>query len=639
MLASHEKCTGCSACEQSCPVNAITMTTDVEGFLYPVISEKDCISCGICDRTCPITNDKVPMRTFDSLGFAGTLKDKKELQNSTSGGAFYALAKRVIQEGGIVYGAVMDNELHVVHRPATTMEELSSLRKSKYIQSDLGDTFSKIKKNLETGVFVLFSGTPCQCSGLYSYLQKEHANLLMVEVFCAQITSELPYRRYLQYLEAKKHAAVCHVEFREKSGQTEEAKHNLGIISGGWKAPYMHILYDNKEQESIPWMKDRWTIAYSESLLMRPSCAQCKFKQCSGFTCADISIGDFWGVENNAPELFHPAGVSAVLVYSEKGMSWMGKIKNEMMLQAIDKENIMRGNPHVLQSRKANPKRNDFFSALAQTSDDFETLLARFLGIKKYKNKHNLKIGVLGGFNLRKSVIDFCGSYDGTMTFHISNLSLISLMSDEITIPSNMELPKNLIRADMVKLDFEKALFKKEPEKRLLDIDYLVIDFLEERFDIIQYADSYLTYSDAMSDASFNAELLISREDSALESLWESACLEFVSYLTKYHSNQQVILVKSYLSIRYEDDNGKLVEFSKKEFPHSITRLNKILDKYYDFFLKHYPVKHVITIDNSLLYCENHHKHGVLPSHSNTASCWDVTKKISEIIDERETKL
>lgn len=191
---------------------------------------------------------------------------------------------------------------------------------------------------------------------------------------------------------------------------------------------------------------------------------------------------------------------------------------------------------------------------------------------------------------------------------------------------------------DMVKLDFEKFLFQSDGDldQRVRDIDYLIIDFMEERFDIIPYEGSYLTCSDALSDSSFPAEKKIARAEKSLEGIWEKSCLRFISFLKRFYSEKQIILVKSYLSDRYEDDDGEFVDFDQMQLPYSVAAINQTLNRYYDFFLDHYTPETVIETDRSLLYCENRHKHGVMPSHANGELCWKITSQMCQMIEDRK---
>lgn len=175
VLLDMKKCSGCRACEKSCTAHAITMQENDEGFLYPIIDEAKCVDCGKCSKVCPIENAKgvKPLAVY-----AAVHSDSKILMDSSSGGMFSAIAHPVFDAGGTVFGCVLDSEFNVIHQAAKDADTLSKMRGSKYVQSNVMNTYSEVKNLLKKGEQVLYTGTPCQIAGLKSYLGKEYTSLL-----------------------------------------------------------------------------------------------------------------------------------------------------------------------------------------------------------------------------------------------------------------------------------------------------------------------------------------------------------------------------------------------------------------------------------------------------------------------------
>ena len=176
-----EDCNGCGVCELICPKNAIEMYEDGEGFLYPVINKEKCVNCGLCRKICP---NKDYEYNSNSKAYIAINKNKRELKNSSSGGMFIILAKTVINKGGIVFGVKYDKDLKPIHDYSTTIEGLQDFQGSKYMRSDLNGSYVKVKEFLELGKIVLFTGTPCQCQGLRTYLKKDYQNLITCDLIC-----------------------------------------------------------------------------------------------------------------------------------------------------------------------------------------------------------------------------------------------------------------------------------------------------------------------------------------------------------------------------------------------------------------------------------------------------------------------
>jgi coenzyme F420-reducing hydrogenase beta subunit len=305
-LCEEYKCYGCDACINICPVNAIQMTKEQNGFLYPELDEKQCIDCGLCGAACPgnETNFSDIIRKDNVVEYACIHKDKRIVHTSQSGGAFYGLAETILEQGGIVYGAAFDEGNYVVHLKVDQHEDLWRLQGSKYVQSRIGDTFKEIGKLLQDGRTVLFSGTSCQAAGLILYLKNKKikaANLYTCDLLCHGIPSHIVFKDYIRFLEEKYGAKIKKPNLRDKN-----------IIN--WKTHVESYCdsHGNIHTESL------WTELFYSDLLLRRSCGDCIFGKENWIS--DITVGDLWKGEeyiNNFNE--YQDGISVALVHTEKG--------------------------------------------------------------------------------------------------------------------------------------------------------------------------------------------------------------------------------------------------------------------------------------------------------------------------------
>lgn len=211
-------CCGCTACASICAHDAITMKPDALGFLYPVVNNDKCVDCGLCEKVCAFNeNYDKSLNLEKPLAYAARHKNMKEVETSRSGAAFIAISDYILEHGGVVYGAGYTDHFRVVHKRATTKEERDEFKGSKYVQSDLQGVFRQVKKDLKDGMTVLFSGTPCQTSGLASYIgTKLRTNLYLVDIVCHGVPGPNIWRDYITYLEKKQGSRICWVNFRDK---------------------------------------------------------------------------------------------------------------------------------------------------------------------------------------------------------------------------------------------------------------------------------------------------------------------------------------------------------------------------------------------------------------------------------------
>ena len=318
------------------------------GFAYPMVDTSVCIGCGRCETVCPILN---PAKENSPLAVIGAKnRDESVRRTSSSGGTFFELAKEIISRGGIVYGCALDSELVARHIGVETEEDLSALKGSKYVQSDVGATYREVKKHLIDGREVLYSGTPCQIAGLKNYLGKEYENLLLVDVLCHGVPSPGVFEDYLAYLGEKFGAKPVSVNFRNKEKS--------------WKRLYFDVKFDNGKRYFTFCGYDRYMSMFLNNISLRPSCYDCRFTTVN--RQGDITLGDFWGIGRKHPERDDDKGISLIIVNSEKGERAYGEIAEK--LDAFESDIDTAKNPqHTMSaSTPKNPKHEEFYSLYAE---------------------------------------------------------------------------------------------------------------------------------------------------------------------------------------------------------------------------------------------------------------------------------
>ncbi len=344
-IDDKSKCCGCTACKSICPQNAIEMKEDEEGFLYPSINMDKCVNCGLCKKVCPVLN-KVKEQKKEQKAYVVNNKDEDIRSQSTSGGAFTAIAEYVIEKDGVVFGATFDKDFNVEHTYVTTKDDLRKFRGSKYVQSNLKNTFQEVKEFLNKGKLVCFSGTPCQIEGLKKFLGRDYENLITVDIVCHAVPSPLVWRKYLNYEKNKnKLNNIKDIYFRDKSKY-------------GYKYSMMTLKADNKIYsqgvETDPYLR-----AFFGDLSDRPSCYNCAFKK--QYRESDLTIWDCFTVENFDKRLDDDKGTTRILIHSKKGIQLFETIKENFMLLEIQPSDIVNGVNEMYNSVTKNIKREEFF--------------------------------------------------------------------------------------------------------------------------------------------------------------------------------------------------------------------------------------------------------------------------------------
>lgn len=310
-----DECCGCTACYASCPVKAIEMKPDFEGFLYPSIDVGKCIDCGLCLKVCK------DVRHYNEQQIVYSCRNNDELRaRSSSGGVFSRLSEIVLSQGGVVCAVgYSDGCTECLHKIVTTLDELDDLRRAKFVQSKKYDVYYELKQILNKGITVLFCGTPCECGGLRQYLKREYDNLLTCDLICGCVSSPDVYARYIKFLTEKHNSKVLSVNFKDKRQ--------------GWRGKAIAVCFENGEEYYNSILDDDYCVSFHSRFNIRPSCFNCKYRSLQ--RSADITLGDFWAIEKYAPEYDDNKGTSFVLVNTSKGDEYMHKI-SEMEMVKMD---------------------------------------------------------------------------------------------------------------------------------------------------------------------------------------------------------------------------------------------------------------------------------------------------------------
>ena len=338
MTLDHAHCTGCGACVQRCPKACISFQKEELGHIYPVIDEDTCINCGLCERVCPI--EKPKPEPVDQKAYAVVNKDEQVLQNSTSGGFFSAVATMVLAEGGVVYGCIMTSDFQTCHVRAESMEDLHSLRSSKYVQSDTKNTFAEAEKDLRSGRKVLFTGTPCQIDGLNFFLGKEYEDLLTIDIVCHGVGSQAFFDKYMQYKQSCRPIDKLYFRSKEFVGWSHGG---MEIDTHGQHHPYYE--YDNY-----------YYYYFLHGGIFRNSCYTCKYANTD--RPGDFTMGDFWGVETCDIPFETSKGCSLVLANTEKAHRLMPQLEKYIFSQEVSIEQAVRRNGQLQRPSKCSEDRD-----------------------------------------------------------------------------------------------------------------------------------------------------------------------------------------------------------------------------------------------------------------------------------------
>jgi coenzyme F420-reducing hydrogenase beta subunit len=358
-IVDKQNCCGCYACYNICPPKCIHMQPDVDGFWYPVVEIDECTECGLCEQVCPILEEKLE-DNYKLLAYACINNNEAIRLESSSGGLFTLIAEQVIEDGGVVFGANFNENFEVEHSCVELKEELQKLRGSKYVQSSIGETYKQAKQLLKSGKKVLFTGTPCQIAGLKSYLGKEHERLICVDVICYGVPSPEVWKKYVDYRQEKARSTAQRILFRRKDD--------------GWKRFSVSFLFENNIEYRETLDKDLYMRAFLKNVCLRPSCYACQFKTIH--RQSDITLADFWGIQNMLPDMDDDKGTSLIFVNSKAGQAMIEQIADKMQFKEVDINEAIKYNPAAIKSVASNPNRGKFFKELYKLT--FEELVKKY---------------------------------------------------------------------------------------------------------------------------------------------------------------------------------------------------------------------------------------------------------------------
>jgi coenzyme F420-reducing hydrogenase beta subunit len=373
-IIDKSKCCGCEACVQVCPKHCINFTQDHEGFFYPVVDFETCIQCGLCEKVCPVLHPYDEHHPQEVL--AAINKNEKVRMESSSGGVFTLLAEEIINQGGAVFGVRFDENWQAVFDYAETTEALANFKGSKYLQARVGNSFTKCKQLLEQGRKVLFSGTQCQIAGLLHFLRRPYPNLLTVDFICHGVPSPKVWQHYLGEAVQAGKQAIADIKFRDKRL--------------GWKRFSFTLDYNEQNRcynLTSPFTQNTYMNAFLANLILRPSCYSCPSK--GGKSNSDITIADFWGIDQVNPEMFDDRGTSLVLIHTERGQQALNR--QCLKWAKASYEDVIHFNPSWKEPAPCHPKRSAFFAAFDEQVNLTELIVMCLQLPLQTKAKHTIK--------------------------------------------------------------------------------------------------------------------------------------------------------------------------------------------------------------------------------------------------------
>lgn len=369
MININEKnkkdCCGCTACESVCHKKCISMQTDNEGFKYPVVDKSKCVDCHLCEKVCPILNKT--HNDFPKTAYIVRNNDPEIVRSSTSGGAVTAFSKEILKNGGVVFGGAFDDNFDVRHTHAETENELSKFRSSKYVQSDMGSTYTEVKQLLDSGRSVMFAGTPCQVEGLKYYLRKPYDNLFTIDFVCRAVPSPFVWKKYREFMQKKFGSEITYANFREKTYGYHSANLTLRFANGKKSIENTNTDYMLK--------------SFFKGICSRPSCYDCKFREAG--RVSDLTVFDCWDITRYVSRLADDdKGYTAVIIQSTKGAEMLEKAKHNLIVYPADSKLLFGNDGHMaMENPECHKNRKEYFEML-NSGSNIEQAVKKYIPIK-----------------------------------------------------------------------------------------------------------------------------------------------------------------------------------------------------------------------------------------------------------------
>lgn len=361
-------CTGCRTCENICPENCISLIENNEGFLYPYINSKKCIKCNKCSKYCPIDHEFKFKDEVKQKYYLAYNKNDNELLNSSSGGVFYVIAKNIIKNNGVVFGATIDNKMQVFHCDIQNYDDLRKLSGSKYVQSNVNNTYKKVQEYLLTGKYVLYTGTPCQIAGLKMYLNKDYSNLYTIDILCHGAPSQKMFTSHIKWLEGRYNKKIEYYQFRNKN------------ISKWGDYHYCYKFTDSNKIYSDFALFDIFFKSFIKGQIFRDSCYSCKYASLRRE--GDFTIGDFWGVEEYYTDIDTNNGISILMINTNKASNLFEDISDDLIYRKTKIEWVMKNN-HSLSHPVSKPmERKKIFNYIS--ANGYEKWASNYYHSKEY---------------------------------------------------------------------------------------------------------------------------------------------------------------------------------------------------------------------------------------------------------------
>lgn len=373
VLAPAALCSGCGACQNACPQNAIELIPDQEGFNSPTIDQNACLGCGLCVKSCPAINP-VKLERFETpKTYACWSADEQTRLQSSSGGLFTVYAQTILDAKGVVFGAALNADNKVVLTRADSVEELDALRSSKYAQAEVGTIYREVKRELDAGRLALFSGVSCQIAGLYAYLKNDYPNLFTLDLVCHGAPSPTLFKKWIEAIENEKGKKIVALNLRSKAN--------------GWTSSTIEIRFqDAEEVERYAWnsqIGDYLSVFFLSNASLRASCGVCPYAKLP--RQGDITLGDFWGIgrEKTFDPKYEPEkGVSLNLIDSPQGQRLLQLAMQANPPRALwierDLTEALNGNPQLSSPATLNRKRDRFVRD--SVLFDYQTLRKKYAG-------------------------------------------------------------------------------------------------------------------------------------------------------------------------------------------------------------------------------------------------------------------